>query len=342
MSFVPLSGPATLRAAEPPRDGVVEFTDDRRHGSSPADPGGAAGAGQGPHRRRGPPVGRAARGAPRCSAMRFVAAGKFEPGERRLAARPARRRRHGAAAAAGRVACLRRAAARRRRARRTPPGRRGRRRHAARRARRRRRRAVPAPAPRRAHRAGDRRVQPTSPGARRAPPRRRGRPARSWSTLSLRVEADEEELVAGSVPAGAAGPRRAGPAPRLRRRARCGTTRRRCTASATARAPTPPSPCATPPAAWPPLERLLEQRVPDEMALDDRRAGQPARGRRRGAAGRAASTCSGRAAWAATSRATATLDRVAGRARGAARRGACSAATRCSRSTGRSRCAATR
>ena len=30
MSFVPLTGPATLHAAESPRDGIVEFTDDRR------------------------------------------------------------------------------------------------------------------------------------------------------------------------------------------------------------------------------------------------------------------------------------------------------------------------
>ena len=30
MSFVPLGGTATFRAAEPPRDGVVEFTDERR------------------------------------------------------------------------------------------------------------------------------------------------------------------------------------------------------------------------------------------------------------------------------------------------------------------------
>lgn len=30
MSFVPLSGPATFRAGEPPREGVVEFTDERR------------------------------------------------------------------------------------------------------------------------------------------------------------------------------------------------------------------------------------------------------------------------------------------------------------------------
>lgn len=34
-SFVPVTGPATFRAAEPPRDGVVEFTDDRRTVSLP-------------------------------------------------------------------------------------------------------------------------------------------------------------------------------------------------------------------------------------------------------------------------------------------------------------------
>ena len=30
MSFVPVTGPATFRAADPPREGVVEFTDERR------------------------------------------------------------------------------------------------------------------------------------------------------------------------------------------------------------------------------------------------------------------------------------------------------------------------
>ena len=30
MSFVPVTGPATFRPAEPPREGVVEFTDDKR------------------------------------------------------------------------------------------------------------------------------------------------------------------------------------------------------------------------------------------------------------------------------------------------------------------------
>ncbi|WP_296605744.1 DEAD/DEAH box helicase [Nocardioides sp.] len=35
MSFVPVTGPATFRAAEPPREGVVEFTDERRTVSLP-------------------------------------------------------------------------------------------------------------------------------------------------------------------------------------------------------------------------------------------------------------------------------------------------------------------
>ena len=35
MSFVPVTGPATFRAADPPRESVVEFTDDRRTVSLP-------------------------------------------------------------------------------------------------------------------------------------------------------------------------------------------------------------------------------------------------------------------------------------------------------------------
>ncbi|MGA8248015.1 MAG: ATP-dependent helicase, partial [Nocardioides sp.] len=77
MSFVPLSGPATLRPAESPRDGVVEFTDDRRTITLPI--------------RAALPVLAKARtvddahpsvallAAASLLAMRFVAAGKFEP-----------------------------------------------------------------------------------------------------------------------------------------------------------------------------------------------------------------------------------------------------------------------
>ena len=61
VSFVPVTGPATFRAAEPPREGVVEFTDDAPHGRA-ADPGGAAGADQGAQPRRPAPERRAALG----------------------------------------------------------------------------------------------------------------------------------------------------------------------------------------------------------------------------------------------------------------------------------------
>ena len=77
MSFVPLSGPATLHVAEMPRDGVVEFTDERRTVTLPI--------------RAALPVLAKARtqddahpsvallAAASLLAMRFVAAGHFEP-----------------------------------------------------------------------------------------------------------------------------------------------------------------------------------------------------------------------------------------------------------------------
>ncbi|HEX3223849.1 MAG TPA: DEAD/DEAH box helicase [Nocardioides sp.] len=79
MSFVPLSGPATLHAAPAPRDGTVEFTDDRRTITLPI--------------RAALPVLAKARtaddahpsvallAAASLLAMRFVAAGRFEPAE---------------------------------------------------------------------------------------------------------------------------------------------------------------------------------------------------------------------------------------------------------------------
>ena len=82
MSFVPLSGPATLRAAESPRDGVVEFTVDGLGSRTITLPIRAA-----------LPVLAKARtddsahpsvtllAAASLLAMRFVAAGKFEPGD---------------------------------------------------------------------------------------------------------------------------------------------------------------------------------------------------------------------------------------------------------------------
>jgi superfamily II DNA or RNA helicase len=77
MSFVPVTGPATFRAAEPPREGVVEFTDDRRTVSLPIR---AALPVLTRARSRDdlhPTVGMLAGAA--LLAMRFVAAGKFAP-----------------------------------------------------------------------------------------------------------------------------------------------------------------------------------------------------------------------------------------------------------------------
>jgi len=79
LGFVPLTGPATLHAAVAPREGTVEFTDDRRTVTLPI--------------RAALPVLARARddeavhpsvallAAASLLAMRFVAAGKFEPGE---------------------------------------------------------------------------------------------------------------------------------------------------------------------------------------------------------------------------------------------------------------------
>ena len=82
MSFVPLSGPATLRPAESPRDGVVEFTVDGLGSRKITLPIRAAlpvlakaRADDSAH----PSVTLLA--AASLLAMRFVAAGKFEPGD---------------------------------------------------------------------------------------------------------------------------------------------------------------------------------------------------------------------------------------------------------------------
>src|SRR5438128_5043580 len=79
VSFVPLTGPATLHVAQAPREGTVEFTDDRRTITLPI--------------RAALPVLAKARNADDAHpsvvllaaasllGMRFVAAGKFEPGD---------------------------------------------------------------------------------------------------------------------------------------------------------------------------------------------------------------------------------------------------------------------
>ena len=79
MSFVPLSGPATLRTAEAPRDGVVEFTDDRRTISLPIRAALPVLAKARTDEAAHPSVSLLA--AASLLAMHFVAAGKFEPGD---------------------------------------------------------------------------------------------------------------------------------------------------------------------------------------------------------------------------------------------------------------------
>ena len=77
MSFVPVSGPATFRLGEPPRDSVVEFTDDRRSISLPLRAAlpvlTRATQSEDVHPSVGLLAGAALLG------MRLVAAGKFEP-----------------------------------------------------------------------------------------------------------------------------------------------------------------------------------------------------------------------------------------------------------------------
>jgi len=261
VSFVPLTGPATLHAAEAPREGTVEFTDDRRRITLPI--------------RAALPVLAKARtasdahpsvallAAASLLGMRFVAAGRFEPGDgvwrlSELHADDAERiRRLGASRAhAGLTADAAEAVVRRVVD------------------------AVVDAMPRTAPSSERRRAAPS--GSRPRPPDEafahrlqelvaRHRGGRSdlpqLVTLSLRVEADEGELVAGACrlvlqvhderdplhvcdaaslwhdpPSGHG----------FGDRARTHTT------WALREAAT----------AWPPLERLLEQRVPDEITLD--------------------------------------------------------------------------
>ena len=265
MSFVPLSGPATLRAAESPRDGVVEFTDAAAGSRTITLPIRAA-----------LPVLAKARtdeaahpsvtllAAASLLAMRFVAAGKFEPGDGvwRLAPLDADdterlRRLAESRAYAGLPAADAEHVVRRLvdavvdTMPRACPGRV----HA------RDRSAPPPRAPRPEGDAFSRRLQALVA-------RHRGEAADlpQLVTLSLRVEAHEEELVAGSCrlvlqvhdeqdplhvcDAGALwhdAPSVHGFGDRARTHASLALREAA--------------------AAWPPLERLLEQRVPDELAL---------------------------------------------------------------------------
>lgn len=79
MSFVPVTGPAAFRPAEPPRDGVVEFTDDRRRVALPIRAALPVLTRAGLRDDAHPSVGLLAGAA--LLALRVVAAGRFEPVE---------------------------------------------------------------------------------------------------------------------------------------------------------------------------------------------------------------------------------------------------------------------
>ena len=182
---VPVSGPATVRAADPPR--TPRWSSPTAPPRSRYQSARPPGAGPGPPRRPPAPHGRAAR--------RGRGAGA-PPGRRRpvrarrraLAAVGARPRRGRAGAHAGGGGVVRRVAGRGGRVRLARPGR-GRRRRLA---------------PGHAHRGEAAGGVPAAPRRRAGPDRGRlvggaARPARPGRTISLRVEADEEELLAGSV-----------------------------------------------------------------------------------------------------------------------------------------------
>ena len=199
MSFVPVTGPARLLVGEPPREGSIEFTDDRRtivmpiRGALPV---------LGKVRDQDdlhPSVG-AARRAPPCSGLQLVAAGRFAPDPEGRhwqvagldAARRAPDRRAGAGARARRL--------RRGDGRGHGPG-------AARRGRRHRPPHHAGPLAATARRRHARPAPTTSPDdfsdqlqQRIARIRARGRDDRPHLvSVSFRIEADEEELVAGAV-----------------------------------------------------------------------------------------------------------------------------------------------
>ena len=344
MSFVPVTGPATFRPADPPRDGTIEFTDERRTIACRSEPRCRCSAGRGPRPTSIPSV--ALLGGAALLAGRFVAAGKLAPTAGRpaavLADRRARRARPGQrrqlararayddldpAAAATLVAqvldavadALPRAAPV---IGGTAPE-----------------RTRPSPAPTPTSRTGSAAGRPSAP----RPSSRAARRCPELVRISLRVEADEEELVGGLGARRAPGPRRARPAPRLRRRAALDGRRRRprlrrprarVHASIALRAAAE---------VWPVLDRLLELSVPDQLTLDgDEMVSllEDGVGALRDAAGRRAR---GRAASVATSRRGAVLDRRADPREPSCRsRTARSRPTRCSPSTGRSRCTASR
>jgi superfamily II DNA or RNA helicase len=270
VSFVPLTGPATLHAADPPRGGTVEFT-----GEPTGQPGAGIGAGRTitlPIRAALPVLAKARTAdaahpsvallaAASLLGLRFVADGKFEPGDGawRLATldhgdsdrvrRLAESRAYAGLTADAAETVVRRVveAVVDAMPRTSPPSGRG--------------EATAAPRVRSSEGAFSRRLQDLVTRHRGAPD------LPQLVTLSFRVEADEEELVAGACRlvlqvhderdpvhlCDAAGLWQDPPS------VHGFGDRARTHASLALRD------AAT---AWPPLERLLEQRVPDELRLE--------------------------------------------------------------------------
>ena len=315
-----MTGTAVLRPGDPPREGVVEFTDERRTVALPI--------------RTALPILTKAHAlddlhpsvrlltSSALLGLRLVAAGRIEAGGLALAGRRAGHRGRGAGPVAGQGRAGRRARPSGRCSTRSPTRCRGR----------------PPPA--------------TKPApstsfqerlARRLAPRPDDRDLPQLVRISLRVEADEEELVAGAVRLvlqvhdeqdplhlcdAAVLWTESGP------EATHGFGDRARTHAAIA--------LRSAAEAWPVLDRLAELRVPDQITLDTDELVSLLHVRGGRAGGVPASTSCGRAASVATSprRRCSTAPRPP---RATTRwRPGCSGPTRCSGSSGRSRCTASR
>ena len=189
----------------------------------------------GPRDARGRPVTRRGAGGARCSGCDWSRQGKFEPAGAAAALADALSTAKDTAVAGWPAAGTRPASTRRRAERRCAA--------CSTRSSTCSRSGAPPHRPRRdapALRRGARHVASTRPGA----PTAASGDAPAGADLSLRVEADEEELVAGAVRLVPQVHDEQDPLHLVRRRRCCGPARRTATASATAPAPTPPSRCA--------------------------------------------------------------------------------------------------
>ena len=264
MSFVPVTGRATFRTADPPRESVVEFTDERRTVSLPIRAAlpvlSRAHARDDVH----PSVGLLAGAV----LLGPAAGGGGQDRARRVRAEladgAARRRRRRSGADAGRRSRRRAGRGRRRRAGRARGARRGRRRHAPQRPGRPRRASTYAPGPPRG-----RASRPDSSSAWPSGWRRRATTGPSW--CGSRCGSRPTRRSWSPAPCGWCSRCTTSRTPSTSaRRPSCGPSRapRPATASVTGRGPTRRIALRAAADAWPVLDRLLELRVPDQITLD--------------------------------------------------------------------------